>query len=246
MKILLRLSICLTLLIACSDDEPTEVSMISSTPFYPLTTGHTLTYQVDQVVIYDEGLTRDSSSYLLQEIVADSYVDNGGATVHLIDQYQKSTTQEEWEYHQRISLSFRNNQLIRTEMNIPIIIMDLPINDGQIWDNTALFDSSIEREISGDMITFYQDWTGEYLSTDGSEMIGDLSFDSVVSISTADFENRLALRRGTEKYAKDVGLIYQGLMILDTQCFDACQNVPWEEKAETGLVMTKQIIAYDN
>ncbi|MBK9490095.1 MAG: hypothetical protein IPO07_15970 [Haliscomenobacter sp.] len=44
------------------------------------------------------------------------------------------------------------------------------------------------------------------------------------------------MRRGTERYAADVGLVYRELSVLNTQCL-MCQGQAWEKKAQSGFIL---------
>ncbi|MEL6865958.1 MAG: hypothetical protein AAFP19_16145, partial [Bacteroidota bacterium] len=69
-----------------------------------------------------------------------------------------------------------------------------------------------------------------------------MMFDSVATIYQADNENAIELRYSIEKYARNIGLVYREMRILDTQ---AIVDDPWEEKAQKGFIIRQQITRHN-
>ena len=224
------------LYISCNEEEVSIETLINDTPYYPTHIGHYNEYLIQEIAFYDEGRSVDTFSYYTNEKVVGTATDQLGTNLYLIDQYMRHNDSEDWVYHNRITVAFRDNQLIRTEGNIPLIKMSLPANLDKNWLSTSLFDPSIEIMIKGEPIDYYKSWQSRYLTLDESEMINGVTYESTHTIQLADLENRLERRYAIEKYAKDIGLIYSERKILNTQCFDQCQNTSWEEKAEKGII----------
>ena len=97
-------------------------------------------------------------------------------------------------------------------------------------------------EIGGESIDYFKNWESVIVEDSGNKLIDETMVDNVLIISLADYENRLELRFGQEVYAEDIGLIYRELRILDSQCFNDCDNISWDEKAEKGHIFIQKAI----
>ena len=91
-------------------------------------------------------------------------------------------------------------------------------------------------------LDYFKNWNSRITGYNESVSINDQQFDVVHSVNLVDHENRLEVRFGEEKYGQGIGLIYKKLVILDTQCFDNCENVSWEEKADKGHIYIQEIL----
>jgi hypothetical protein len=142
-------------------------------------------------------------------------------------------------------LGISENLIIRVDDNIPFIKMELPTSTGQQWNGNQLFDATGGQIIGGESIDYFKEWHYKILSDDSSISIADARFSSILEISQADFENKIEIRKSKEWYAPNIGLIKKTLHIVDAQCFNSCDNIPWEEKGEKGHIYEQEMINYN-
>ena len=83
---------------------------------------------------------------------------------------------------------------------------------------------------------------------DQYELEGQI-YEDVFVVEIANFESRIEYRQGTEVYAPKIGLIYQEIQGMDTQCeyccnldLGACGPIAWVDKAEKGMIFRKRLI----
>jgi len=239
------LSILVLLCISCGQDqnEPgREISDTEQSPYFPLFIGHILDYQVEDIIYRSEGLIIDTLSFQLREEVSSTFVNAQGDIVYNIDRFRRETASDDWIYLETWRSIIRDQQVIRTEDNLSFIKMRLPIRNNDVWDGNALFDSDRTIEIGNEDIDYFKNWSSQLIVSGGPVLIEDQSYEDAIVVSLADHENRLELRSVQETYARDLGLVYKEISILDTQCFDNCDNVPWAEKADQGHIYIQTLL----
>ncbi len=228
--------------VACSTEEVDIPLNNNSAPYFPMYIGLTNTYQIDEVIFLNEGLVRDMLSYQLQERVVDEFIDDTGQQVYVIDRFKRNSEQDAWIYDLSWQAFIGNNQAVRIENNRKFIKMQFPLTEGLEWNGNAFFDASAPVLVGNEHIDYYKYWKSRIDRMNYTEVIGTTSYDQVIAITLADEENRLELRKGMEKYAEGIGLVYKELQILDTQCFQECQHIPWIDKAEKGHIFIQKMI----
>ena len=234
----------LVLIIAgCSSDPEGSIEEIfSSSEYFPLEEGATSSYKITEVIYRGAGSIRDTLTSFYQERVNGTTQDGVGNLLFIIDRYTRPNAEANWEYINSWFAQIVENQVIRIEENKKFIKLKLPeVPDAQ-WDGNALFDDTATLEIGNEEIDYFKNWNSKMTSFGQSGRVNEISFQDVHTITLADHENRLEIRSGIEQYARGYGLIYKKLMILDTQCFDQCANIPWEEKAERGHIFIQEIL----
>ena len=128
------------------------------------------------------------------------------------------------------------------------ISLVFPVEENVQWDGNQFFDPGLIISVAGESIEMYKSWGYEIQSVGNTYTLDDQTFPDVVEVSMADNENLIERRFAHEVYAKDIGLIYREMLILDTQCetccngdFASCEAIDWEVKAEKGLRLTTAI-----
>lgn len=228
------------LLAACSDSTLEEVDMnTEGRNFVPLHVGSTWTFDLDSIIFDPEPgmIVIDTIQYEMQYVVVDSMRDDQDRVHYTIDRFLRKSDSMPWQIRDVWTAVLDDKMFVWTEENLPYIKMVFPMDGTARWDGNALFNDDDTRvNVRGELLDMFKFW-GQY-SANGvadQETINGQSYDDVVTITAVDREISIEKRFSQEKYARNVGLIYQRIEILDTQN----ENVvlPFEQRAERGFIV---------
>jgi hypothetical protein len=235
--------------------------------YFPLETGKYIIYQLDSIVYRGQSgsdciFTQDTASHFLKEEVVNTFEDNTGTVNYIIERFTSQNQNGPWQVIDVWNTRKTETQVERVEENLRFIKVVFPIREETTWNGNTFFqDTTIV--IGGETIDFYKYWSDEYEyeSVDMPEEFNGIMFDSVMTVIQSEPsvpENKINHRVSIEKYARGVGLIYKEMKILDTQCAIAssacggdnsglfyCNDIPWEEKAERGLILRQIVVEYN-
>ena len=242
-------------------DAPQNVELLKGVNYFPLEVGKYITYEVDSIIYRIQSgsectFVSDTSHSFLKEIIVDEYVDNEGAINFVVERFKKKLATDSWKIDDVWYTKKTETQVERVEEDLRFIKMIFPVREGERWKGNAFIyvDTIV---VGNDNMVFYGFWSNDYKyeSVDVKEEIGTYTFDSVMTVVQSDASDfKINYRNSIEKYARNVGLVYKEMQILDRQCCgiddtpsarDSCYQVPWEENAEKGLILYQRVIDYN-
>ncbi|MFK8005893.1 MAG: hypothetical protein AB8H03_05965 [Saprospiraceae bacterium] len=233
--------------------------------YYPLEIGNYITYQLDSIVYRgqsgsDCNFIQDTASHFLREEVIDIFEDNSGVVNYIMERYISQHQNGPWQVADVWNIKKTETQVERVEENLRFIKAVFPVREGTGWNGNTFFQDTT-TVLGGETIDFYKHWSDqyEYESVDLPEEFNGIMFDSVMTVIQSEAsENKINHRVSIEKYARGVGLIYKEMKILDTQCTMSklacggdssglayCNDIPWEEKAEKGLILRQVVVEHN-
>ena len=244
--IFFSLSILLFSIFAC---VKSEVETIATTNFgyeyFPLKVGKYKVFQVDSI-LFDTiaGKVKvDSFRLFEKEVVLDTFVNQAGETVYRVERFEKRKLKDAWLIKDILAIQRNAKQATRTDQGLRLVKMVFPIRKRQDWNSLLFIDAGMEVTIAGEPVEIFKNWDSETVDLDKSESINGKKFGKVLTISHANDENKLELRKVTEKYVRDTGLVMNEMLILDTQ--STSNNETWRKKAQRGFIY-RQILIENN
>jgi len=210
--------------------------------YFPLELGHKWSYQLDSIIYTKKGTRLIERSYILNEEVIDVFTDNRGEKSYLIEQ---NILENDQPYGTNLLYGFVDDiKAVRTEGNLKFIKLTFPVSLNNSWDGNAMFDASNTIvKIGGEPINMYEWWNYRYTEINHIETINGINYTDVVTVTQVDSDIPIEKRYAIEKYSKGTGLIYQKMIILNTQKSDLV-STPWEEKAEEGFILEKKLLYF--
>jgi hypothetical protein len=233
---LLLLSICLTcifVLPGCKQEKDT-LTIDYKYDYLPLDTGHYVIYDVDSIHYSYTGVEqRDTVSYQLMELVADTFYDNQNRLNYRLEIYRRSTPVEPWVIN-RVWYAFKDvTNVQKVEDDIRFIKMVFPPEDGKIWNGNQYAPQTGAFE-------YLANWEYSYSDLDQPKTIGNLNFDSTVVVNEWDDENGVQKNFSREIYAKGVGLVYRQFEMLSSPVI----NSDWEAGNMNGFRIRMTVNSY--
>ena len=233
----------LTILSSC-DNEIDSFEIDYKYEYFPLSIGNSITYNVDSITyssLSGGSILKDSASYELRETVTDTFRDNTNRLIYEIERERRDSATMPWNLEDVIAVHQSQTQLEWAENNRRFLKMLYPLQVEEAWNGNLYFDETELVPINGEVIELFKGWESNLAELDIPMTVGNFSSDSTLTIYHANAENLIELRLVKEVYAKNIGLIHQEIMILDTQCITDCIGQTWEEKAEKGFILRKTI-----
>lgn len=236
---------------SCSKSTIEDIDLELGYDYFPLEIGQSRVYAVDSI-IFDPGLTGiqlDTLSGFMKEDVVDTLRNNAGALVFRIERYYRKAQDLPWDIHSVISSTRENQEATITENNLRSIKLIFPLKAETEWQSTAYFPETTIIEIAGESLVFYKGWKSTVLGKEAQFEVDGRTYSDVFLVELANFENKIEYRYGQEVYAPNVGMVYQEVWVIDTQCeyccnrdLGACDPLPWTEKGEKGMILKRRLI----
>lgn len=233
----------------CSNEsEPFEEGNLDMS-YYPLEVGNSWTYRSDSIRYSSEGNQIDTFSGFIRETITDNFIDNAGDSVFRIQREFKRNLTDSWEISDIWVSSISGLSITKTEENLKFIKLVFPLTENRAWDGTAFIDTEQQFDIAGgERLAIYRNWSSKIESLDNTVTIEAVSYPDVAEVTQASHEDQIDRRYVLERYARNVGLIYQRMEILHSQCIATeidCDDQTWAEKADKGFVVELSLIDYE-
>jgi hypothetical protein len=87
----------LVMLFGCNSDSD-ETLQFGSSHFFPIELDSYIDYKVHELIFRSEGQIRDTLFYQLREEITDSYLNDLGETIYLIDRSTRTKEGQDWVY----------------------------------------------------------------------------------------------------------------------------------------------------
>lgn len=213
-KCLLPLIIIVLFFTSCKKENE-NFSPITVNDYYPLQIGKYINYNLDSTLFVTFGTVRKVISYLAQDRVSDTIVDNLGRKSFRINRYLRTDASMPWVYNTTFLITNTRGSIEMVENNLRYIKLAFPLSQDFTWKGNAYINTtSLDPDIR-----YLDDWDYTYDSVNVPLSLNGVAFDSTLKVMERDdFTGQDPSVPGTlyaeknysvEKYAKGVGLIYR-------------------------------------
>lgn len=202
--------------------------------YFPLSIGQERLFVVDSILFDPLGnrVQIDSSKTFIRELVVDTFRNASNGLEYRIERYERRKSTSPWVLKKVLSESRPSDQAQRFEDNFRLLKMVFPLKQGQVWNPLVFVDPLSKVDVKGEPLELFKGWEAQVKSIGQSWN----QYANTLEIRFSDYENAIELRRGTERYAANLGLVYRELSVLNTQCL-SCQGQLWEKKAQAGFIL---------
>ncbi len=236
---------CLFLMYSCTKSE-TEILDPSTFgyEYFPVAIGKSWTYQMDSIVYSEKVFVKkDTSVSFIREEVVDSFRNVENKLVYRLDVYYTRDTNTPWELVSASFIQKNESQLIKTENGLDYLKLIFPVRKNKSWEGNSRIHSKTEMVIGNEILQPFGDiWYYSYDYINQKERLNLFNFENVCQVAEADYDGFLEKRYSYAKYAKDVGLVYKELWLLDTQNTD--DSIPFENRANKGMILRQTLVSY--
>lgn len=171
--------------------------------YFPTNVGHWIIYDV-VTIEHDAPVNKhDTAVFQIKEIIESTFLDNEYRETQRIERYLRSDSTLPWVIKDVWFSNLTSSTAEKVEENVRFIKLIFPISLEKTWDGNV----SNPQDI----------WNYEYTEVDAPYTINILSFDSTVTVLQIDEGNLIEKNYALEIYAKNVGMIYKELLLLETE-----------------------------
>lgn len=196
--------------------------------YFPLQPGKYITYRLDSTVFTSQGRVEETHSYQEKHEVDAQVTDNLGRTSYRIFRYLRDVAgTQSWRPNGTYFVTPLPNSVEVIESNQRIVKLISPVRIGTEWKGNRF----LPENPYGSQFIFSNDddmvnWNFRIDSTDGTYTFNGRTIDSVITLTqineslnfpitaTASYAFRSL---STEKYAKNVGLVFQEFIMWEYQ-----------------------------
>ncbi len=180
--------------LACQKDETTVDEELYH-EYFPVNVGHSVIYEVDSIVHDDFTGTVDTFYYQIKEYFESTFIDDSGKETIRLERYIRNDENEDWDIKNVWMARRITSRAEKVEENIRYIKLAFPLRINKRWNGNAY--------------NFKEEQTYTITDLHHSYSINDLNFDSVATVLQKDEKTLISEKYQTEKYAKNIGLIYK-------------------------------------
>lgn len=232
---LLPLSILLVL--AGCTKETEEFTTDSVNGYFPLQIGKYITYRLDSTVFPQSGRSEEVHVYQEKLQIAGELTDNEGRPTYRLDRYLRdSAGQNNWTPAGVVFVTPRSKEIEVINDNLRVLRLVTPIAEGNTWKGFRYVSSGTSDNPEGPYESLFEfnddnhihlnDWEFAYGPKDETVTLNNQVIDSVITVNGPDeaanapvtdpksFGSKTYV---VDKYAKNIGLIYQELIMWEYQ-----------------------------
>jgi hypothetical protein len=207
-------------------EKKTDTSYIATPPdFMNLQVGKYVRYQLDSMRFIDFGQKDTIVSYQAKDVVDAAITDNMGRASYRIIRYLRnlsSTNEADWKPSLTYLVTPSRGFLEVVENNLRYLKMAAPVEEGFVWKGNRFLPS----DPYADLYPFGNDteidtWDYTYKDVGATLTINNIDYDSTLTVvqinDTTMRHTYRSLSHWTEKYAKNIGLVYKEVTMWEHQ-----------------------------
>jgi hypothetical protein len=159
--------------------------------YQPLGIGYFWIYQVDQTIYFGEN-DSETSSFFYRDFIRGSYLNEEKNIVYIVER-SKSSNRVNWVKELEYTLQNRNNSIVRTINNQPVVVLVFPPAEGLLW-NGKIYQAEGSDDFQIDQV--------------GNSELPSFSAISSVRVNQEDQDDKITSRDiRYEVFGKEVGLL---------------------------------------
>ncbi|UAY51720.1 hypothetical protein [Ferruginibacter albus] len=225
MKKLFFLSV-ITIAILSACNKTDDFSPVSLGDYNLQTPGKYIIYQLDSISYANNGIPQTISYFAKDVVDSVPITDTLGRTGYRIYHYIKKNESDEWQPDNTFFTIPTKSNIEFIADNLRYIKLAAPMTEGFSWKGNAYIDTKTQTQtvttpgVADWDLSYMDDWDYMYSNVNQPATVGNLSFDSTVTVNerdevsgdTTDVSYYSEVTHSVEQYAKGVGLVYRNFV----------------------------------
>jgi len=225
---ILLIGFCSLLLIRCNKTDTLATDKVSD--YTNLAVGKFVIYKLDSTVVLPFGVGFTVNSYLVKDSIDGMITDNLNRPGYHIVRYTWDSATHQWNNSNTFLAVLAGKTFEYTENNMRQTRLVSPIADNFSWQGNSYISTSPFNFVSND--DNYLGWTFSYSNVGLPFRVGDLNFDTTITVVQYDSANNKPFyvnsisnySKSYEVYAKGVGKVFQDLFSWEYQTSYVTRN----------------------
>lgn len=198
----------ITLLFGCKS-ENARVDL--GYEYYPAEPGMWVSYTVDSIWHHvDE--TSDTAFYQIKERIDSIFTDDEGRSARRIERFYRTSSSDPWLIKDIWMAAITPRMVEKVEENIRFVRLTFPVKNDAVWN--------------GNSVNEMGTWNYSYRNVGEAYSTGNTVFAESAVVEQEGPINLIEQQKGTEVYARNVGLISKTLIYLETDINYTSNPVP--------------------
>lgn len=179
--------------------------------YYPAEPGMWVSYAVDSIWHHADA-TSDTAYYQIKERIDSVFTDDEGRSARRIERFYRTADDQPWLIKDIWMAAITPRMVEKVEENIRFVKLTFPVKNGAIWN--------------GHSVNELGNWNFSYRDVGTAYSAGGTVFQETATVEQEGPINLIQQHKGTEVYARDVGMISKTLIYLETDINYTSNPVP--------------------
>jgi hypothetical protein len=226
----LLIFILLSFLITSCKDEIEDFKLESPSEYLSLQPGKYITYRLDSTVFTQTGSVQEVHSYQEKMIVDGEFTDNLGRKSYRLYRFLRNVAgTTPWISAGSFFITPTEGEAEIIENNLRVVKIVAPINEGEIWKGNRFLATDPYKssyEFSDDNHIHLEDWEFSYAGKGETLSLNNQTINNILTVKGPDISVNATISDpkafgsrtfSIDKYAKNLGLVYQELILWEYQ-----------------------------
>ncbi len=234
MRRYLGIIVAIGVLLSCSSEDPVNPDF--GLNFFPLQTGMSWIYQVDETTINQSQETK--LTYELRVTITDSVRNSSNQDAYIITRETRTSAANPWQTLDTWSARIENNQLIQSEGNASFVKLIFPPSMGLSWNGNQFNNLPNNGNLfNGSESESYRVTTYDLLFGNGATEY----LKSLMVVQNNFVDAIVGKDQRHEVYARDIGLVYKEVTQLEYCTTPDCLG---QQKIDKGVMYVQSLKEY--
>lgn len=226
----LAVFVSLSVLAPSCKDEIEDIKLESPSEYLSLQPGKYITYRLDSTVFTQNGSVQEVHSYQEKVIVDGEFTDNLGRKSYRVYRFLRNVAgTTPWTSAGSFFITPTTTEAEIIENNLRVVKLAAPIKEGEAWNGNrflAIDPYKSGFDFSDDSHIHLEDWDFTYAGKGETLILNNQTINEVLTVKGPDISVNATISDpqafgsrtlSIDKYAKNLGLVYQELILWEYQ-----------------------------
>ncbi|HMU97420.1 MAG TPA: hypothetical protein PLC61_07715 [Chitinophagales bacterium] len=244
MKKILYILIFTLVIVSCKKETET-IELSNDYNYFPTKIGSYIIYKGDSILYnYFFSEVKRTKSFYLKEVVSDTSRDNLNRLAYEVDIFESQDLNSTWTHKVKWYKVIDNKTAESVEDNLRYLKLVFPSKVGLTWNANKFISDRIPYIYAIDSTLDIFNSRAVIIQKDVTYTNSFTSFDSTLTVVNLIDSSGVDYYKFTEKYARNIGLVYKEQWNVVAKDPGRNPNLPWIDRARLGFYLKLEAIEY--